>query len=192
MMRILPAAAAVLIVTPAFAHVGAGSVSSFAAGIDHPISGLDHVAAMIAVGLWAALNGGRALWMWPCTFVGVMLVGGGAGMTHIPLPFVEQGILASVVVLGLLVALAIDLPVALGVAIIGTFALLHGHAHGSEVAAGVGGAEYMAGFAFATAALHSIGIAVGLVLSDLRLRPLVRASGAACVIVGMALMAGLV
>ncbi len=192
----LPLIAATLAValapTAAFAHVGHGDVSSFAAGINHPLGGLDHVAAMVAVGLWAALKGGRALWVWPCAFVGVMLAGGALGMAHVPIPFVEQGILASVVVLGLLVALAIDLPVAVGAAIIGLFALLHGHAHGSEITETMSGAAYMAGFALATAGLHGIGLAVGATLSDLRMRPLVRAAGAACVIVGMALMAGVV
>jgi urease accessory protein len=191
MKRVLLAAAVALLATPAFAHVGAGSVSSFAAGLDHPISGLDHIAAMVAVGLWAALKGGRAVWVWPCAFVVVMLVGGGLGMAHIPLPFVEQGILASVVVLGLLVALAVDLPVAAGAAIIGVFALLHGHAHGSEVAENIGGIEYMAGFALATAGLHGLGLAVGIVLSEIKLRPLVRVAGAACVVLGLALIGGI-
>ena len=88
------------------------------------------MAVMIAVGLWAALKGGRALWVWPCAFVGVMLIGGALGMTHVPVPFVEPGILASVVALGLLVALAVDLPVWLGAVVVAVFALLHGHAHG--------------------------------------------------------------
>lgn len=178
--------------TAALAHVGHGSVTSFAAGIGHPLTGLDHVAAMIAVGLWAALKGGRAVWAWPLAFVGVMLGGGVLGMAGVPLPFVEQGILASVLVLGLLVALAVDLPVPVGAAIIGVFALLHGYAHGAEAAEGIGGAEYMMGFALATAGVHGIGLAVGFVLSRLRMRPLVRAAGAACVVVGMALMAELV
>ena len=94
----------------ASAHVGIGATASFAAGFAHPYSGLDHVAVMVAVGLWAALKGGRALWVWPCIFVGVMLLGGTLGMAHVPVPFVEPGILASVVTLGLLVALAVDLP----------------------------------------------------------------------------------
>src|SRR4051812_41627304 len=87
---------------PAFAHPGHIETSSFAAGVAHPLSGIDHIAVMIAVGLWAALNGGRALWVWPAAFVGVMLVGGALGMAHVALPFVEPGILASVVALGLL------------------------------------------------------------------------------------------
>ncbi|WP_292634198.1 HupE/UreJ family protein, partial [Mesorhizobium sp.] len=139
---------------PAYAHVGAGSTSSFAAGFVHPLSGLDHMTAMVAVGLWAAMKGGKALWAWPLAFLGVMLAGGALGMLHVPVPFVEPGILASVVAFGLLVALAIDLPVSAGVAIIGLFALFHGHAHGAEVPENAAGLEYMAGFAAATALLH--------------------------------------
>jgi urease accessory protein len=184
------AALAALAPSAAFAHVDVGSVSSFAAGLDHPVSGFDHIAAMVAVGLWAALKGGRALWVWPAAFVGVMLVGGWLGMAQVPLPFVEQGILASVVVLGVLVALAVDLPVAAGAAIIGLFALLHGHAHGSEVAGDIGGVEYMLGFALATAGLHAVGLATGIMLSSIRMRPLVRAAGAACVVLGFALITG--
>jgi urease accessory protein len=192
--RIAFAVAIVALFLPgaALAHVGVGMTSSFAAGVDHPFSGLDHIAAMVAVGLWAALKGGRALWVWPAAFVGVMLIGGGLGMAHLPLPFVEQGILASVMVLGLLVALAIDLPVAVGAAIISLFALLHGHAHGTEVAENMGGLEYMLGFAIATASLHAIGLSVGLLLSSIRMRPVVRAAGVACVVLGVALMAGMV
>jgi urease accessory protein len=142
---------------------------------------------MIAVGLWAALKGGRALWLWPCIFVGVMLAGGLLGMAQVPLPLVEPGILASVVVLGLLVALAADLPVWLGATIIGLFAVFHGHAHGSEIAENVGGIKYMAGFALATASLHAVGLGVALGLSSGRLRPLVQLAGAGCVLLGVAL-----
>lgn len=173
--------------TAAMAHVGVGSTASFAAGFGHPYSGLDHIAVMVAVGLWAALKGGRALWVWPCAFVGVMLVGGALGMAHVAVPFVEPGILASVVALGLLVALAVDLPVWLGAAIIGVFAIFHGHAHGSEVAENVGGAEYMIGFALATVSLHAIGIGIALALSSVRMRAVVRLGGVACVLIGVAL-----
>ena len=178
--------------TVALAHVGAGSTASFVAGFGHPYSGLDHVAVMIAVGLWAALKGGRALWVWPCAFVGVMLIGGLLGMRHVPVPFVEPGILASVVALGLLVALAVNLPIWLGAAIISVFAIFHGHAHGSEVAENIGGAEYMIGFALATASLHAIGLGVALALSSVKMRAVVRLAGAACVLLGVALTLGLV
>jgi urease accessory protein len=174
----------------AFAHVGVGSTASFAAGVAHPLMGIDHITVMIAVGLWAALKGGRALWAWPAAFVGVMLVGGVLGMAHVPVPFVEPGILASVVALGLMVAAAIDLPVAVGAAVIGAFALLHGHAHGTEVAETLSGAEYMAGFALATATLHLTGIGVALALTHANMRGAVRLAGAACVLIGAGLFAG--
>jgi urease accessory protein len=174
---------------PAYAHVGIGTTSSFTAGFMHPFSGLDHMTVMIAVGLWSALKGGKAILAWPAAFVGVMLVGGVLGMLHMPLPFVEPGILASVVALGLLVALAVDLPVSAGIAIIGLFALFHGHAHGTEVPENAGGLEYMAGFAIATALLHATGIAAGLGLG-IRFRGLARAAGAACAAVGVGLVSG--
>jgi len=178
-------------VLPAYAHVGAGTTSSFAAGFGHPLSGLDHMTVMIAVGLWAALKGGKAIWAWPAAFVGVMLIGGAFGMAQVPIPFVEPGILASVVALGLLVALAVDVPASLGVAVIGLFALFHGHAHGTEVPENAAGVEYMAGFALATALLHGAGIAAALGLG-LRFRSLVRATGAACAALGVGLAFGVV
>jgi urease accessory protein len=176
---------------PAEAHVGVGAISSFTTGLTHPWSGLDHMTAMIAVGLWAALKGGRAIWAWPLAFVGVMLAGGLLGMLHMPVPFVEPGILASVVALGLLVALAIDLPVSAGVAVIGLFALLHGNAHGTEIPQNASGIEYMAGFAVATALLHAVGIVAALGLG-LKFRNLVRATGAACAALGLGLAFGVI
>src|SRR6185503_16439440 len=98
-MRNITRATALLALTtsPAYAHVGVGSTASLVAGLAHPLTGIDHVTVMVAVGMWAALKGGRALWVWPATFVGVMVVGGALGMAHVPVPFVEPGILASVV-----------------------------------------------------------------------------------------------
>ncbi|WP_168197767.1 HupE/UreJ family protein [Pseudolabrys sp. FHR47] len=191
-MKRLLSTAAVLVASgvPAFAHVGHGATESFAAGMAHPLSGLDHITVMVAVGLWAALKGGKALWAWPAAFVGVMLVGGAMGMEHFDLPFVEPAILASVVALGLLVALAVDLPVAVGAAIIGAFALFHGYAHGMEAGENIGGLEYMAGFAIATAALHATGIAFAIVAARNSLRPLVRIAGAVCVVIGAGLIGG--
>ncbi len=189
MKRILALAILALAATPALAHVGVGVTSSFMAGFGHPLSGLDHMTVMIAVGLWAALKGGRALWVWPAAFVGVMLVGGALGMAQIPVPFVEPGILASVVALGLLVALAVDLPIWVGAVVVGAFAVFHGHAHGAEVPESLSGIEYMAGFALATALLHGLGIAVAIALG-VRFRNLVRVGGAACAAIGVALIAG--
>jgi urease accessory protein len=188
---ILLAVSAIIVVTaPAFAHVGVGSTASLAAGFNHPLSGLDHMTVMVAVGLWAALKGGRAIWAWPCAFVAVMLAGGAIGMAHVQIPFVEPTILASVVVIGLLVALAVDLPVWLGGVIIGLFALFHGHAHGTEVPETAGGIEYMAGFALATAGLHLAGIGAATGLARLNFREVVRAAGALCAVIGIGLSLG--
>jgi len=112
-------------------------------------------------------------------------------MAHVPVPFVEPGILASVVALGLLVALAVDLPVSAGVAILGLFALFHGHAHGTEVPENAGGLEYVAGFAVDTVLLHAVGIAAGMSLG-MRFRGLARVAGAACAAIGVGLAFGVV
>jgi urease accessory protein len=175
---------------PAMAHVGAGGTGSFAAGLAHPFGGLDHIAVMIAVGLWAALKGGRALWIWPLVFVGTMLAGAALGMAQITMPFVEPAILASVVAIGLLVALAVDLPVWTGAAIVALFALFHGHAHGSEIPENASGLHYLAGFATATMALHLLGL--GLAVACLRNRrpAVIRIAGAACVATGVILAVG--
>jgi urease accessory protein len=192
MKRLLSVAALLALgASPAFAHPG-HEMSSFAAGIAHPLSGIDHIAVMIAVGLWAALKGGRALWIWPAAFVGVMLVGGALGMAHVALPLVEPGILASVVVLGLMVALAVDLPVVIGAGIVGVFALFHGHAHGSEVAENISGIEYMAGFALATATLHLVGIGFAQMMARANMRTCTRAAGALCVAVGAGLVVAVI
>ncbi len=177
---------ALLAPTAAFAHPGHGETTSLFAGLQHPLSGLDHITAMLAVGLLAALKGGRALWLWPLTFVGVMVAGGALGMAQVPLPLVEPAILASVIVLGLLVALAVNLPAWLGTLVIGVAALFHGHAHGLE-AANLDGLGYMIGFVAATAALHLAGIGIVLGLRTASLQPLVRVAGAACVLIGVGL-----
>jgi len=179
-------------VTSASAHPGIGLGASFAAGVAHPISGLDHIAAMTAVGLWATVKGGRALWVWPSTFVAIMLVGGLLGLAQIAVPFVEAGILASVVMLGLMVALVVNPPVWVGASIIGVFALLHGHAHGAEVAHSVNGLEYVAGFLLATAILHAIGIGLGFTLQRMVPGPINRIAGVICVAVGAGLCAGVI
>ena len=193
MKRLVPNAALLMLAAgPAIAHVGHGSTASFAAGLGHPLGGLDHVTVMVLVGLWAGLKGGRALWVWPATFVGVMLIGGILGMENVQLPFVEPAILASVVALALLVALAVDLPVSVGAGILALFALFHGHAHGTEVAGTLNGVEYMAGFALATAALHLAGIGFALTMTHYSLRTAVRVVGALCIPVAAALYAGIV
>src|SRR5262249_34349758 len=177
-------------VSPAIAHPSSASAASFSAGVAHPFSGLDHFTAMVAVGLWAALKGDRALWAWPTTFIGVTVFGGVLGMARVAVPFVELGILVSVVVLGLAVALAINWPVLVGAAIVGIFALLHGHAHGTEVADKINGLEYMVGFALATASLYALGIGLALGAELGSAKPVIRLAGVMCIAVGVGLLSG--
>lgn len=146
--------------TPAFAHLNPNEHGSFAAGFTHPLFGMDHILAMVAVGLWAWQIGQKALWAVPAAFVGTMVLGFVLALGGAQLPFVEPAILASVVALGLLVALAVKLPVSAGAAIVGVFALFHGYAHGGEIGAATQ-FGYGAGFAIATALLHGAGIAAG-------------------------------
>ncbi len=131
------------------------------AGFTHPLSGLDHILVMLAVGLWAAQIGGRALWVVPCAFVGTMAFGFALAMAGIHLPFVEPAILASVVALGLLVAMAVRMETAACAAVVGVFALFHGYAHGGELGS-AGALPFSAGFVMATALLHIAGMGLGL------------------------------
>tara|TARA_R110002110_G_scaffold376568_2_gene586498 strand:+ start:6250 stop:6837 length:588 start_codon:yes stop_codon:yes gene_type:complete len=177
---------------PALAHTGAGPVSGLWYGFLHPFAGLDHVLAMVAVGILAVQQGGRATWLLPVTFVTVMLAGSAVAMAGIPLILVEQGILGSVIVLGGVIALGrqIHWPVAAG--FVGLFAVFHGHAHGAEITVGIGGLEYMAGFAVATAVLHLTGLALGGGTSRLNARlsrTLIRSGGAAIASAGVLLAA---
>ncbi|NRP20011.1 hypothetical protein LPJGGPFB_03270 [Ensifer adhaerens] len=165
--RILIAAAALMAsAAPAFAHLNPQEHGSFAAGFSHPLFGLDHILVMVAVGLWAAQIGGRALWAVPTAFVAMMAVGFALATAGIDLPFVEPAILASVVALGLLVAMAVRLDTAASAAVVGLFALFHGHAHGGELGS-AGAMPFAVGFMIATAALHTAGIGLGVMLGRL-------------------------
>ena len=146
---------------PAFAHLDPAEHGSLLAGFTHPLSGLDHILVMVAVGLWAAQIGGRALWVVPTAFVGTMAFGFALAMAGLHLPFVEPAILASVVALGLLVAMAVRMETAACAAVVGIFALFHGYAHGGELGA-AGALPFSAGFVVATALLHIAGIGLGL------------------------------
>lgn len=161
------------------------------AGIAHPFGGADHILAMLAIGLWGVVAGGRALWAWPVAFVAMVLVGFAAAILGLSAPFVEPAIACSIVVLGLLVVLAARAPVWLGVVIAGTFAFFHGHAHGTEAAmAGAGLIGYASGFSLATAALHALGLAGGLLLArSAGGEPLLRATGGVVALSGLVLMA---
>jgi urease accessory protein len=147
----------------AFAHPG-HNASGLAAGLMHPFSGLDHLLAMVAVGLWAAQGGGRKIWLLPVTFMTMLAAGAGLALQWQTLPLVEAGIAASVLALGLLVALSLQLPVALSMAVTALFGLLHGYAHGLELPESAAPAEYALGFLAATATLHLGGIAAGVAM----------------------------
>ncbi len=166
MKQTLAAVALMLGATPAFAHLSPEQHGSLAAGLSHPVFGLDHILAMIAVGLWAAVLGGRALWALPAAFVGAMMVGFAFAVSGGPLPFVEPMILVSVLALGLAVALSLRLPVAVAAGVVGVFALFHGHAHGGELGTAAA-LSFGAGFALSTAILHGIGIAIAVTAAKL-------------------------
>ncbi len=147
-----------------FAHGNHGSVplgGGFVAGFTHPISGLDHVVAMVAVGLWGAQLGAPALWLLPIAFPLVMAMGAAMGLLGYPLPGVEIGIACSAIVLGLMVLLEARPPIAVSLSLVAVFALFHGHAHGTELPEGQSGLLYSLGFVLGTGLLHAAGIGIG-------------------------------
>jgi urease accessory protein len=190
--RIAATAAALIALTgAAAAHTGHGETSGFVHGFAHPVGGLDHVLAMVAVGLYAALLGGRALWLVPASFVGVMAIGGALGIAGAAVPLAEIGIALSVVVLGLAVAFRISLPTLAATALVGFFAIFHGHAHGAEMPQDVSGYASAAGFMLATALLHAAGMALGLALArmgQLAGRRAVQAGGSAIALAGLVIL----
>jgi len=186
--KILAGAALLLAPALAFAHPGHGD-NGLMAGLGHPVGGLDHLLAMLAVGLWAAQQQGTARWALPCTFVGTMLLGGVLGFAGLELPALESGIAASVLALGLAVALAVRPPLVLAVIATGVFALFHGVAHGLELPEMSSPVAYAVGFVVATAALHAVGYAVVRFL-PVAAAPLVRVAGGASALAGAWLLAG--
>ena len=177
------------LVSHALAHTGVGQIDSFTSGVAHPLHGADHVLAMLAVGLWAVLAGGRAIWVWPMAFVGTMLAGFAAATLGLQMPYVEPAIWSSIIILGLLVALAIKAPVWLGAAMTGLFAFFHGHVHGTEAVSG-SLMPYAAGFALATAGLLAVGIWFGFFAERSIGKVALRAAGGLTVLGGIALIAG--
>jgi urease accessory protein len=147
----------------AWAHVESGQAGGFLSGLAHPVSGLDHVLAMVAVGLWGAQLGAPALWVLPVAFPVMMAFGGLLGLLGIGLPGVELGIALSAVVLGALILGAIRLPLAAALLVVAFFAVFHGHAHGTEMSPGESAILYSLGFVIATGLLHAVGIAIGLI-----------------------------
>ena len=155
----------VLLLAPvtAWAHVESGQAGGFVSGLSHPVSGLDHVLAMIAVGLWGAQLGAPAVWLLPVAFPMMMAFGGMLGLMGIPVPGIEIGIAVSGIVLGALILGEKKMPLIAALLIVAFFAIFHGHAHGTELEAGQNAMLYSLGFVICTGTLHGIGIAMGLV-----------------------------
>lgn len=181
----LVAAAWALAVRPAAAHTFGAEGAGFVAGFGHPLLGIDHLLAMVAVGLWAAQLGGRALWQVPAAFVVALAGGAVLALAGIGLPAVEPGIMASVLVLGLLIAFAVRLPAGAAVALVALFALAHGHAHGAEMPQAANAALYALGFVLATVLLHATGATLGWATARVLLPSLARLAGAAVATVGL-------
>lgn len=170
---------------PAFAHVQQGQAQGFLTGMGHPISGLDHVLAMIAVGLWGAQLGSPAVWLLPVTFPMMMAFGGFLGLLDILLPGVEVGIALSALLLGLMVASEAKPPLIVAGTIVAFFAAFHGHAHGTELPPGQSALLYSIGFVIATGCLHGVGVAIGMVHKWPAGRVALRFSGAAVALAGI-------
>jgi urease accessory protein len=175
----------------ASAHTESGSVGGFTSGFLHPLTGLDHIVAMVAVGLWGAYLGAPAMWLLPVVFPVVMALGGALGVLAVPLPGVEKCIALSGIILGLAVAFAARPPLRIAAVIVGFFAIFHGHAHGTELPESANAMTYAIGFVVATGLLHLSGIAFGLLVRWPWGRVLVRAGGAAIAIIGCAFLFGM-
>lgn len=174
----------------ALAHTGQGGTGSLVSGLVHPLSGADHVLAMVAVGLLAAHLGGRSFWMLPLAFMSMMLAGGAVAVGGLPLAVVEFGIVASVLVLGTLIVSGRSLPRVLALCLCALFAVFHGHAHGAEMPAAASGALYATGFVASTGLLHTLGIALGSVLGRFAPAAAMRCAGALIVLGGVGLAIG--
>lgn len=171
--------------SPALAHVQEGQAQGLLSGLLHPISGLDHVLAMISVGLWGAQLGAPSLWLLPVTFPIVMAFGGFLGLAGVSLPGVEIGIALSALILGIMVALEAKPKLVFAALIVGAFAIFHGHAHGTELPPDESGLAYSIGFVIATGCLHGVGILLGLMHSSPLGRNLLRVSGGVVALAGL-------
>lgn len=183
-----PAAVLLLVLmaaSPSLAHTGGSIAGGFAGGFGHPLFGPDHIVAMVAVGLWGAFLGAPAIWLLPIVFPVVMALGGVMGILGIGIPWVETGIAASAVVLGLMVAFGARPPLAIAAVLVGVFAIFHGHAHGTELPPGADAVAYSVGFVVATGLLHLAGIAFGGLAHWPAGRIAVRAAGGAIAIAGV-------
>lgn len=172
----------------AMAHVGIGGASGLLSGLAHPVSGLDHLCAMIGVGLWAAQRGGKAIWLLPLAFAVVMAAGGVLGAMATAIPFASGGIVASVLILGVLIAASVRMPLLLSTLIVGAFALFHGHAHGAEMPLTASGLMYGAGFMVTTGCLLAIGVSMGRLAHRVGSLRGLQYTGALLILVGLCLV----
>ena len=181
-----------LAAVPASAHEQSGQAAGFLTGLKHPVSGLDHVLAMISVGLWGAQLGAPAVWLLPVIFPLVMAFGGFLGLVGVPLPGTEVGIALSAVLLGLVVALEARPPVWVAATLVGFFGIFHGYAHGTELPAGENALLYSAGFVMATGCLHGVGIGLGVAHRWTAGRVALRVAGATVALAGLFFLWGAV
>ncbi len=194
-LALVPSLVLLFLPSLCLAHSGAavdGLTGGFVSGFMHPVLGWDHVAAMVAVGLWGAFLGAPAIWVLPVAFPLIMALGGMFGVLGIPLPMVESGIALSSIVLGLLIAFAVRAPLPVALVVIGAFAVFHGHAHGPELPQAANPVAYSIGFVVSTGLLHLAGIMIGLLASLPLGRPAVRAGGVVVTLVGFGFLFGVV
>jgi urease accessory protein len=177
---------------PAFAHSEGAMAGGLISGFLHPLTGADHVAAMVAVGIWGAFLGAPAIWLLPIVFPLVMTIGGALGVMGVPLPGVEIGIAGSAIILGLAVLLAARPPLWVAAVVVGVFAIFHGHAHGTELPEAADPIAYAVGFVVATGLLHLAGIAIGLLVRWPAGVKAVRATGGVIAVAGVAFLLGIV
>jgi urease accessory protein len=183
--RILTSVIVLLFAGNAWGHAETGVAGGLVSGFLHPIFGLDHLVAMVAVGLWGAQLGAPAIWVLPITFPMVMAFGALLGVAGIPLPAVELGVSASALVLGVMVLLAARPPLTLAAAVVAAFAVLHGHAHGTELPGAANALAYGIGFVVSTGLLHLCGILIGVLVSWPAGARVVRACGGAVAACGV-------
>lgn len=184
----LLALVALAIASPAHAHIIAAGSAGGVQGFAHPFSGLDHILAMVAVGVWAAQTGRRALWVLPVAFPLAMAVGGLLGVAGLPAPGIEAGIAASVLGLGLLIAFQAKPPLAISAALVALFALFHGHAHGTELPLAASPVAYAAGFVLATSLIHVAGVFTGRLIRGIGEGRVLRLAGGAIAASGLVLL----
>ena len=190
MIRAVALVALLLFATAAAAHTGEAAGGGFLTGFLHPLTGPDHIAAMVAVGLWGAFLGAPAIWLLPVTFPLVMAIGGALGVTDVPIPGIETGIAASALVIGLAVMMALRPPLAVAAVVVAFFAIFHGYAHGREMPQAASPIAYAAGFVIATGLLHLSGISFALLARSRTGAMAVRGLGAVIALAGLGFLTG--